>query len=1014
MGSQSCYILLICALFLSGLPAVQVPTRLGPYGIAAPATSLPSHRSAAPASPAVLASVAIGAPAPQATLSVQPPVLNFTLPQGGGSASQPLTLTASGGALNFMATAATDDGGNWLSVSPSSGTINPTSAQIFSIQRITYGSPLIDSLPVNQFPRGNLSGDYYTAVIQGTGLSEVTGFSASNPNVSGTVTSATDSTVTVQISSTSVPLNYTQNAPISSVSFVLQAPRGSVDSGSVTFDIVIGPPPQLTSFAVTNGVTSIPIGVLTTISLSATIVSSGNVLFFDYIPCSTCTTSLEPVTGTPFDSVVPFSETVTIPADSAAAALTIQVGVVDGAGQGGVIATITIPIGQAAGARALASYPIQVSSFAQNDGAAPVARDISARISPATTPSSAVSTAATTRLSVTVDATGLSPGIYSGTITINNTSIRVVVFIVGSQPELALTQTGLTFVAVAGGTGSVPQSFGVNAVGRQVISWTAQASTLSGGSWLSVSPLSGTSDPAAPAPLVEVDVNPAGLAAGAYYGLVTVSSPEAGNVPLFATVVLDVLAAGSTPAPVLQPTGLVFTAVAGGAAPDMQSVTVFDLTSGAPSITSTMAVLGDSQTNVSVVPGPPVQIQVRPNITVGCCSVLAAGVRQGSLFVLFSDNTIQTVNLVLVVAPGSGSAATSSKELANPWPVAEATTCTPTKQIPVFTELGTNSSGSNFNAPASWPAPIKVKVVDDCGNLMVSGSVVATFSDSDPPLQLTSLGDGNWDATWQPQSLESAVSVIVTANVPPSGTVEATGGVQANPGVLMLSGVVNAASFAPQAPLAPGGLVSLFGLGLGNQAFASALPLPTQLGNSLSEIRGEALPLLYSSTGQINAQIPFDVPIGEPFLILALNGSAVSTPVALTIAAAAPAVFSKDQSGTGQGVIVDVNNDLVQPGNPAKAGDIVVIYCTGLGAVNPPVAAGSAALASPLSKTMNPVTVTIGGNPASVQFAGLTPGYAGLYQVNAVVPVGVTPGDAVAVQLQVAGQLSPVVTMAVK
>ena len=230
----------------------------------------------------------------------------------------------------------------------------------------------------------------------------------------------------------------------------------------------------------------------------------------------------------------------------------------------------------------------------------------------------------------------------------------------------------------------------------------------------------------------------------------------------------------------------------------------------------------------------------------------------------------------------------------------------------------------------------------------------------------------------------------------------------------MLSGVVNAASFAPQAPLAPGGLVSLFGLGLGNQAFASALPLPTQLGNSLSEIRGEALPLLYSSTGQINAQIPFDVPIGEPFLILALNGSAVSTPVALTIAAAAPAVFSKDQSGTGQGVIVDVNNDLVQPGNPAKAGDIVVIYCTGLGAVNPPVAAGSAALASPLSKTMNPVTVTIGGNPASVQFAGLTPGYAGLYQVNAVVPVGVTPGDAVAVQLQVAGQLSPVVTMAVK
>ena len=70
--------------------------------------------------------------------------------------------------------------------------------------------------------------------------------------------------------------------------------------------------------------------------------------------------------------------------------------------------------------------------------------------------------------------------------------------------------------------------------------------------------------------------------------------------------------------------------------------------------------------------------------------------------------------------------------------------------------------------------------------------------------------------------------------------------------------------------------------------------------------------------------------------------------------------------------------------------------------------------AEPLSRTDNPVTVMIGGRPAAVSFSGLTPGYAGLYQINAVVPAGITPGDAVPVVISVAGQTSPPVTMAVR
>jgi adhesin/invasin len=133
------------------------------------------------------------------------------------------------------------------------------------------------------------------------------------------------------------------------------------------------------------------------------------------------------------------------------------------------------------------------------------------------------------------------------------------------------------------------------------------------------------------------------------------------------------------------------------------------------------------------------------------------------------------------------------------------------------------------------------------------------------------------------------------------------------------------------------------------------------------------------------------------------------------VATAQPGIFTANQQGSGQGVILKSDQiTIAQPATPAAIGETIVIYCTGLGAVNPPVAAGIPSPASPLSQTVSPVTVVIGGQSAEVKFAGLTPGFAGLYQINAVVPSGVTPGDAVPVFLQVAGQTSPSVTMALR
>jgi len=129
-------------------------------------------------------------------------------------------------------------------------------------------------------------------------------------------------------------------------------------------------------------------------------------------------------------------------------------------------------------------------------------------------------------------------------------------------------------------------------------------------------------------------------------------------------------------------------------------------------------------------------------------------------------------------------------------------------------------------------------------------------------------------------------------------------------------------------------------------------------------------------------------------------------------------VFTKDLSGKGAAIVVKVAADgtqaIVSPSTPATAYDAIIIYCDGLGDVNPQAVAGSAAPVSPLSQTLDAVTVTIGGVVAPVFFAGLTPGFTGLYQVNAYVPTGVTPGDNVPLAITQAGRSGPAVTIAVR
>ncbi len=623
-------------------------------------------------------------------------------------------------------------------------------------------------------------------------------------------------------------------------------------------------------------------------------------------------------------------------------------------------------------------------------------------------------------VAITADPGGLGPGTYAGRISISSPSsnesreLPVTMTISAVRQTILLSQTGLTFTAVSGGGVAPPQSFGILNIGQGIMDWSVSTSTLSGGSnWLSVSPARGTTDAATlNVPLVNVAVNAAGLAPGEYYGQVRVEARAADNTPQFISVVLSVLPPGSDPGPVVLPTGLIFTAVGGGSAPAAHTVQIGNLTSGPRTFTSGRLTTDGANwftaqpAGATVTPGQPVSIQVQAS-----SSGLGPGIRRGVLTLLFADGAVRTVNLLFVLA-GSGSPAGSLSRQ----PAVAQSGCAPTRLLPLFTSLR-----SDFTAPAGWPNLVEARVVDDCGSLILDGSVIAAFSNGDPSLSLVSLRDGRWSATWQPRNAAAPqVTISITAEVSEQrirGSAQVSGSLRANlsPPVVGPAAVVSAASFSREAPLAPGSLVSVFGNRLAErQIAADKLPLTTDLAGTLVTIGGRLAPLLFASEGQINALLPYDIPVNTRHQVIVRRGSSYTVPEAITVAAAQPAIFAKDGTGRGQGVIIQADGKWAEPATPASAGTTIVIFCTGLGEVNPPVEAGRAAPVSPLARVTNEVKLTIGGVDAAVAFAGLVPGFTGFYQVNAVVSEAVQAGDAVPVVLTVAGQPSPPVTMAVR
>ena len=291
----------------------------------------------------------------------------------------------------------------------------------------------------------------------------------------------------------------------------------------------------------------------------------------------------------------------------------------------------------------------------------------------------------------------------------------------------------------------------------------------------------------------------------------------------------------------------------------------------------------------------------------------------------------------------------------------------------------------------AFPQPVQFLGVDlDSGASGTTGSAAVHLADQfyDP------IGAGNsftWSVPISDVSLLSAFIAHPENDYVNMGTLsDPAGAVRGQlaqpPGKTLLAAAISADLDANALTLAPGELFSIFGSSLANTAvdlsgFAGS-SLPVALNGLSVSIAGERAPLLYVSPSQVNAQVPLDIgPGSQPMVVIGPNG--ISGTYTVQVAAVAPAIFFYPVPA----VLENTNYSLVSASNPAKSGDILLVYCTGLGPTNPPLATG--AISSTIASTAA-VSATMGGKNAMVVYSIASPGFPGLYQVAVTVPAGLT------------------------
>jgi uncharacterized protein (TIGR03437 family) len=520
------------------------------------------------------------------------------------------------------------------------------------------------------------------------------------------------------------------------------------------------------------------------------------------------------------------------------------------------------------------------------------------------------------------------------------------------------------------GGGNPPPAQMVTVSGTSMVAFTASAS---GGSWLSVSPASGTT----PASL-SVSVNPTALSPGSYNGTITVTAPGATGSPQTVQVTLvvssyiTVTANNQTGTPSLS-----FTYQVGGTTPASQTlqvsstavpVVMFTVASSAiwlsPGVTSGISINTPATLTVSV---------VNP-------SSLAAGQYNGTITITPTGGTVVTAPVSLTVTP------------------APAVSATPTTLSFSYQAGGTNPTPGTVNVSGGGSAlGFSAQVTSGSNWLSVSPASGTTLTTGTAALTVTvtpgTMGAGSYTGT---------ILVIGTGTAVGSTNISVTLTVTAP--LPTINGVTNAASYATGA-VSPGELVTIFGTAIGPATAAGATTDPatgklaTTIGGVQVLFNGTAAPMIYASSTQVSAVVPYEMAsVASPSVWIKYAGQA-SNAYQLTTTTTVPGLFTQNASGSGPGAILNQDNSVNGPGNRAAKGSIVQVFMTGEGQTSPPGVTGAitAATLPPPQVTPAPllaVGVTINGQPALYVYAGEAPGLvAGMMQLNVQIPANAPSGD---------------------
>jgi uncharacterized protein (TIGR03437 family) len=296
------------------------------------------------------------------------------------------------------------------------------------------------------------------------------------------------------------------------------------------------------------------------------------------------------------------------------------------------------------------------------------------------------------------------------------------------------------------------------------------------------------------------------------------------------------------------------------------------------------------------------------------------------------------------------------------------------------------SGAANFtglhihDAPAGTNGSISIPIVPGVDAPFSSDTGFGNYFNWTPPVTNLSVLE---DITKNPEN--HYVNIHTTMD--PGGSARA----QLAPAVTtagQIDAVISANNDKAATTVAPGGLLTIYGARLVKIATDlsgwAGRTLPTSLNGTSVTIGGKAAPLLYVGPGQINAQVPVDVAPGQQAVIVrSVVGPSGSFNV--NVAATAPAIFFSPVAA----VLKNSDFSLVTAANPARSGDVILVYATGLGQTTPPITTGGLVPADMIANTAT-ATATIGGQDAKVIYSIASPGFAGLNQVALTVPSGVS------------------------